>query len=229
MIKRFMISIMLTLLVVLAACGDDGDEAENPEAPVEEQVEFSDEERVDPETLVATVNGYEIKGDRYNPIYTQVKMQMAQFGQDVSDLDLLKEQTLDVLVEQQLIRQDAETIGIDITEDEVQNEFDELKEQNEEQLNIVLEEFGLTEEEFKIQLRDDLITAEYIESELDIEVTDEEVEEFYEQLREENEEIEGLDEMEELIRAQLENQKTQEQLPEKVEELRENAEIEHMI
>jgi len=227
--KLIIISMMLTLPIILAACGNDEEETESPEAPAEEEVEISDEERVSSDTLVATVNGEEIKGDRYNPIYTQVKMQMAQFGEDVSDHDLLREQTLNVLVEQQLISQDAETAGIEITEDEVQNEFDKLKEQNEEQLAIVLEEFQLTEEEFKIQLRDDLITAAYIDSELDIEVTDEEVETFYEEMRAENEDLESFDELEELIRAQLENQQTQEQLPIKLEELKEDAEIEHMI
>ncbi|GAB3790974.1 SurA N-terminal domain-containing protein [Virgibacillus kimchii] len=227
--KLFILSILISLSVIVAACGNDEEETGNPEAPVDEQVDISEDERVSPDTLVATVNGDEIKGDRYNPIYTQVKMQMAQFGEDASDLDLLREQTLNVLVEQQLISQDAEMVGIEVTEDEVENEFNELKEQNEEQLSIVLEEFNLTEEEFKTQLRDDLITEEYINSELDIEVSDEEVEEFYEQMREENEDIEELDELEALIRAQLENQKTQEQLPVKLEELRENADIEHMI
>jgi|SRR5690625_3243578 len=225
--KNFLtFSFVLTMtIIILAACSN-----ENSEEPTDEtQVSFSDEERVEPDTLVATVNGVEIKGERYNPIYTQVKMQMAQFGEDISDLDFLKEQTLNVLVEQQLISQDAETLGIEITENEVEDEFATLKEQNEEQLDGVLEEFDLTEEEFKIQLRDDLITTEYIESELDTEVTDEEVEGFYEELREENEDIDTLEEMEELIRAQLENQKTQEQLSEKVEDLKESAEIEHMI
>lgn len=227
--KLILLSLMLTLVIGLAACGDEEDEGATPEPPAEEQVEFSDEERVDPDVPVATVNGDEIRGDRYNPVYTQVKMQLAQFGQDVSDTDSLKEQTLNVLVEQQLIRQDAEAIGIEITEDEVEEEFDTLKEQNEEQLDIVMEEFDLTEEEFKMQLSDDLITTAYIESELDTEVTNEEVEDFYEELREENDEIGALTELEASIRTQLENQKTSEQLPEKVEELRENADIEHLI
>ncbi|MFA1821872.1 SurA N-terminal domain-containing protein [Virgibacillus oceani] len=223
--KLLIVSFVLGLSIILAACGNDEDESQ--EAP--EEIAFADEERVDPDTLVATVNGDEIKGDRYNPIYTQVKMQMAQFGEDVSDLDYLVEQTLNVLVEQQLINQDAEEVGIEVTEEEVQGEFDELKEQNEDQLAVVLEEFDLTETEFKTQLRDDLITTAYIESELDIEVTEEEIEEFYEQLTEENGEIGELEELEESIRTQLANQKTSEQLPGKVEELREEAEIEHMI
>ncbi|MEC5424611.1 SurA N-terminal domain-containing protein [Virgibacillus sp. C22-A2] len=237
--KLMMLGIVLTLAILLAACGDDSAEetegAENPdqEAGVEsgeQQVGVTDEEKVDEDTAVVSVDGTEINGDRYNPIYTQVKMQMAEYGEDVSDNDLLKEQTINVLVEQQLIRQDAENNGLNVTEEEVESEFETLKEENGEQLTAVLEQFELTEESFKRQLADDLITNKYIESELEIEVSDEEAEEYYEQVREQQgEEVGEYEEVEELIKDQIADQKVQEVLQAKVEELKEQAEVETLI
>ncbi|PAV30583.1 hypothetical protein CIL05_05635 [Virgibacillus profundi] len=245
--KFIMLALALSLAIVLAACADDSAEenegseeteentSEQEQEPSSEQaqepepVEITDEEKVDEEAAVVSVNGDEIKGNKYNPIYSQLKMTMQQSGQDTSNLDQLKEQTINVLIEQQLIKQAAEDKGLEVTEEEVQSEFTTLKEENGEQLSAVLEQFQLTEENFKNQLADDLITQKFIDSELDTEVTDEEIKETYDQLKEQNEEIGELETVEPQLKQSLKNQKVQEQLQVKVKELRENAEVETLI
>ncbi len=236
-----MLGLALTLAIVLAACGDDNaegdkkkdeqtqEEGNTSKEGQEQQVKVTDKEKVEEGTAVASVNGDEIKGERYNPIYTQLKTQMAQYGQDVSDLDKLKEQTINVLVEQHLIRQDAASKGIKVSDKEVQSEFDSLKEENGDQLTAVLEQFNLTEDQFKRQLEDDLITTKYIDSQLEIKVTDKEVEEYYNQLKEQNEEIGKLKDLKDQIKNQIKQQKTNEQLQKKVDKLKKDAKVETLI
>lgn len=233
-----LLALALCLAVVLAACGNDDsaekdkkndDEKADTAEQAQKPVQITDKEKVDEKKPVVSVNGDEINGDKYNSIYTQIKMSMHQYGQDVSDLDKLKDQTLNILVEQQLIKQDAEDKGLKVTDDEIQSEFDSIKKENGEQLTAVLEQFKLSEDDFKNQLADDIITNKYMEKELDVKVTDKEVKEYYDQLKEQSEDIGKLDEMKDQIKEQLKNQKSQEQLQSKVEELKEKAEVKNLI
>ncbi|WP_249871396.1 SurA N-terminal domain-containing protein [Oceanobacillus saliphilus] len=233
--KLLMLLTTLTLAITLAACNNDDDveESENTGTDTSEQaqqeLEITEEEQLEDDTSVAVVNGEEIIGKDYNPIYSQVKTTMYQYGQDVSNLEMIQNQTVDILIEQTLIKQDAETAGIEVTEEEAEEELARIKEaSNEEQFTALLEQYNMTEEDFKNQLVDDMITMKYVE-EFDTEVSDEEVQEYYDQLKEQNEEIGELEEVEDQIREILVNEKQSEQLRAKVEELRETAEVETLI
>jgi len=213
------------------------EETENEEEATSEQseqaqgsVEVTEEEKVDEDTAVVDINGTEITGNKYNTMYSQVKTLINSYGQDTSDQDMLKDQTIAVLVEQELIKQDASDKGIEVTEEETQEELNTMIEQvGEEQYQAVLDQTQLTEDEFKNQLQNDLITQKYIDEEIEYEITDEEIEENYELLKENNEELGELEEVEGQIRELLSQQKETEQLQAKLEDLRENAEIETLI
>ncbi|GAB3045976.1 SurA N-terminal domain-containing protein [Virgibacillus ainsalahensis] len=235
--KLLILALALSIALILSACGGDDSAEEqenqttnNPSEQAQEPVEVTDEEKIEEDASVVNVNGKEVKGDKYNPIYMQVKTTMQQSGQDISNLDQIKEQTVNLLIEQELILQDAEKVGIEVSEEEVQTELDSIKEQSGEQLTTVLDQLQITEDQFKSQLNDDLITTEYMEQELEVEVTDKEVEEFYNQLKEQSgEEVGEMEELEEQIRQQIKMNKTQEKLMTKVEELQEQAEVEKLI
>ena len=234
--KLLMVLLTLTVAVTLAACGNDDTDTEeskqsedNTSEQAQQELEITEEEKLADDSSVAIVNGEEINGIDYNPIYSQVKSTMYQYGQDVSDLDMIKNQTVDILIDQTLIKQDAETQGIEVTEEEAQEELDTIKESsNEEEFTSLLEQYNMTEKEFKNQLMDDLVTIKYVE-EFDAKVSDEEVQEYYDQLKEQNKEIGELEEVEGQIKEILVNEKQSEQLRGKVEELKEGAEIETVI
>ncbi len=245
--KLILLGFALTLAIVLAACNDDSskeskdneqeDSAQTEESAAgeneqaQQSTEITEEEKLDPEKAVVSVNGTEVMGDSYNSVYSMLKTQMAGSGQDVSDTEVVKEQAVNVLIEQQLIRQEAETLGLEVTDEEVQSEFDTIKEENGEQLTAVLDQFQLSEDDFKRQLADDLITNKYVESELDIKVTDEEVEEYYNKLKEQSgdQEVGKLEDLEPTIKNQITQQKTATELQSKVAELKEDAEVETLI
>ncbi|MFC4024772.1 SurA N-terminal domain-containing protein [Oceanobacillus longus] len=233
--KLLMILITLTVIISLAACGDDEtEESENTEdnttsEQAQQELEITEEEKLDEDTSVAVVNGEEINGVDYNPIYSQVKTTMYQYGQDVSDHELIKNQTVDILVEQALIKQDAEKEGIEVTEEEAQEELNTIKEtSSEEEFTALLDQYKMTEEDFQKQLMDDLITIKYVD-EFEAEVSDEEIQEYYDQLKGQNEEIGELEEVEGQIKEILVNEKQSEQLRAKVEELKKDAEVETVL
>lgn len=245
--KKMIMLVLALSLTILAACNDDsasegksenndkeseetaGAETETAQ-PQNEKVEITDEEKVSNDEVVTQINGEEIKGEEYNASYAQTKMLMSQYGQDVSDSKTVKDQTLNVIVEQELLKQDAKEQGIEVTDNEVQKEFETIKEENADQFAAVLEQFQLTEASYKEQLAFEITLQKYTEQEMKAgEVTNEEVEAYYEQLKEQSEEVPKLEEVKEEIKAQLSQQKQTQQLQAKVEQLKENAEIEHMI
>ncbi|BAC12500.1 SurA N-terminal domain-containing protein [Oceanobacillus iheyensis] len=241
--KKWTLLIILSLTMFLVACSDD-EEASNEQANQDENqeqqdqqgqqqepLEITDEEVVDKKESVVVVNGTEVNGTTYNAAYSLVKSMMHQSGQDTSDLEALKDQTVDFLVEQELMLQEANNAGIEVTDKELEEELKAYKESaNEGQFTTMLEQLNMTEENFKHQLRYDLTTMEYVEQEFEVEVTDKEVEELYNQMTEQSEgEAQELSEVEDQIRAQIEQQKQQQQYAQKVEELKESAEIDKKI
>src|SRR5699024_4202488 len=104
--KKWILALIMAVLTVgLVACRDDESGDENTETQTETSppVEITDEEKVDDEEVVAVVNGTELTGTKYNPLYLQVKMLNQQFGQGDNDPEVVKEQTMIILIEQELI------------------------------------------------------------------------------------------------------------------------------
>lgn len=243
--KKLTFLIIMMITMFLAACGNDDSDKEQEGAEQEateegaapgqeaaEPVEFSDDEFKDEEEPVLEVNGKEVQGNAYNTAYSIVKSSMHQSGQDTEDTEALQQQTIDFLTEQELMMQEAEDAGIEVDDKQVEEELNALKEQNgEDEFKKSLDELKLTEDQFKQQLKYNITTMQYMDEEFDTEVTDDEVQEMYDQLSEQagDQEIQELDE----IRDQLENMvlqnKQQQQYQEKVDELKDSAEIEELV
>lgn len=224
----------------LAACGnDDKDNNEQEEGSQQEEaaqapepLEFSDKEFKDEDETVVVVNGEEIQGNAYNTAYSVVKSIMHQSGQDTKDTEALQQETINFLVEQELITKEAAEAGVKVDDNEVEKELNAVKETNgEEQFAKTLEDIHLTEEQFKQQLKYNITTVQYMEEAFETEVTDEEVQEMYDGLKEQagDQEIQELDEIRDQIENMIVQQKQQEQYAAKVNELKESAEIEELV
>ncbi|MGP4107575.1 SurA N-terminal domain-containing protein [Virgibacillus sp. L01] len=254
--KFIMILMALSLATILAACGGDDSadskdskDKEGNKKQTEEQagqagkasskpVEITDEEKVKKDKVVTKINGEEITGETYNATYAQTKVMMQQYGQDVSDKKKLKEQTLNAIVQQELLKQDAEKNGIEVSDKEVQSQFEKAKSSNKKQFESVLKQYHLTEETYKDQLDFELTVQKYKKQELkDTKVTDKEVQDYYDKLKEQQKnaskkqkkQLPKLKDLESQIKKQLKQQKEQQKLQAKVQELQKQAEIKHMI
>lgn len=224
---------IVSLTIVLVACGsktsnkDKKENVQETEEMTNQEVEFIDDEKVSEDKIVAHINDVEVTGEMYNLIYVQTKIQLHQFGQDVNNLKHVKNIAIDGLINQEIIRQDAKNAGIVVTDEEITAEFEAIKSDNEERFQAFLERYHLTEKAFKDQLLFALTHDQYIESELPpIKVTDEEVEEAYDELKKDNKDIAKLEDVEEQLRREMIIQKEQESLQKRIEELKEQASIE---
>jgi peptidyl-prolyl cis-trans isomerase SurA len=135
--------------------------------------------------VVAEVNGEEVTKEDFVPFYEasfqQAAMQAQASGED-PDEEALKEQAVDDLVDTELLAQEAESRGIEISDQDVDDELAALAEQNgmksaEELLNAV-EAQGLTQ-----VLIEQLVADETGP----IEPTDKELRALYEQARKQQE------------------------------------------
>jgi hypothetical protein len=227
--KKLLSLLLLSLVFILGACGDEEEEKTN-EVMQPQDIKVEEDEAVAEDKVVITINGTEVLGDRYNTTYLQTKMRAYQFGQDIDDKDNIKEITLNELIAQELIKQEAKNQGVEVSEEEVQAEFDKLKTQDEKQFNAYLETYDLTEDTLKEQLRFGQTLKQYVAKEIEIEeVTDEDIKETYEELKKDMDDIMTFEEAEPIIKAQLTQQREADALQVKVEELMEKADIEKNI
>ncbi|KZE37699.1 peptidylprolyl isomerase [Bhargavaea cecembensis] len=239
------------LAVVLAACGgneeSDGanneDKAMTAEADQQKQMEDMqkklEEQQIDEEKTVAIVNDEEIMGSQYNNALASSQGQMQQMGQDPTSKEAaeqIKTQTIDSLVGQTLLLQEADQKGYQASESDINEKLDEVKGQfkTEEEFEAALKESGMDMKSLKAQVAQDIQLQQYVEKEVPAgEVSDEEIQTTYDQYAEQgkaaNQEVPKLEEMKPQIEQSLQQQKQQEQLVQQVEKLKENAEIDIKI
>lgn len=223
--KKYFLGLFIFLLTInLVACSNDG----NGQKSEKEAVEISEEEMLPEDEVVAIVNGEEVTGKTYNLVYTQEKMYQSQFEEDI-DLDEMKKSTIELVIERQILFQEARKEGIEITDEEASKELERIKEESPETLETLLAQFQLTEEDFKGQLKYELTMYEYMNRVIEVSVSDEELEEYYEKAKEGNEDIPEFDEIKHNLRAQLTELKTQEAFQEKIKEAKSNAKIDKKI
>ncbi|MFP4193250.1 MAG: peptidylprolyl isomerase, partial [Candidatus Hydrogenedentota bacterium] len=132
--------------------------------------------------VVAQVNGEEITGEEFQEAYMQFSQMMMTQGQQ----PLSEQEVLDQLVNTRILEIRAEEAGIEVPDEDVQEQLDELAEQfgGEEQLEQLLEQQGIDRDELDDMIRQDLRNAAFRDEITDVEVTDEEVQEAYDELRE---------------------------------------------
>ncbi|GAB2766992.1 SurA N-terminal domain-containing protein [Nocardioides salsibiostraticola] len=197
---------MLAGLLVLSACGSDG-ETSSDDASAAPSASASADSEAAPEAapeadlegipdVVAVVNGESIDKDEFEQVYTRqfesASSQAQATGQPV-DQDALKEQTVEGLVGNELLTQEADRLKITATKASVNAEFATLLEQNglesRADLEPLLEQQGLSiddlTEQVEAQIRIDQLIEEVTPGAL--KVTQKEVRALYDQVAEQQE------------------------------------------
>ena len=157
-------------------------------------------------------------------------------GQPISRLVLIKElekqygkDTLDVFVTRALIWQEAEKQGVTVSNEELDQEIKQIEEEMAAQgqdLNQLLGLQGVTQDELKEQIKIQKVAEKIVGK--DIEVTDEEVENYFTENEESFPEDTSTEEIKQNIRQQLEQQKLNEGINLWIESLRNSAEITYL-
>ncbi|HSI66225.1 MAG TPA: SurA N-terminal domain-containing protein [Planococcus sp. (in: firmicutes)] len=247
--KKMLLSLLIGASVMVTAACSDTDENANEETATEEQaVEENGETAEQPEMpepdlegvpdVVAEVNGEEINKEDFESAYTaqfqQMAMQAQVSGEEV-DQAQLKEQVAESLVSQELLVQETENRDIEASEEEVNETLTSIAEQNglasSEEFLAALEEQGLSEDEVMEQVASQVKVDKLVAEESgDAEASEEELQEFYDQMQAQQEEMGGeelppFEEIKSELEAQLVQQKESEAVQALVAELREGADV----
>ncbi|MFB6801613.1 SurA N-terminal domain-containing protein [Peribacillus butanolivorans] len=246
--KKLLYPIVIGLLaVVLTACGSNdeagkkNDEKETAKTTEDQQKQMEelqkelDKQKVDEKKTVAIVNDEKISGAEYNSLLSTTQMQMQQLGQDPTSkkvAEQIKEQTINSLVGQRLLLQAADKKGYTASKDEIEKQLAEMKGrfENDEKFNEAMKQAGLNLEKLKTQIAENIPYTKYVDKEIKVEeATDEEIEKYYDQVKEQakasGQEAQKLEKMKPQIQKQLEQQKKQEKLVKHVEELQKDAKV----
>jgi len=220
---------------------EGGQSAEGGETP-----EMPEPDLEDVPDVVAEINGEEITKGEFEQVYTgqfqQASMMQEMTGEEVNE-DELKQQIADGLVSERLLTQEAENRDISASEEDVDAMISEITEANgmesEEDFFAAMEESGMSEDEIRAELEKQVKVEALIAEEAgDIEPTDEELQEVYDEQIAQREEAqsEGEGEGEETeppafedVKPQIEEQLVREKEAEAAqglaEELREDADV----
>lgn len=226
--RKYVVGILLLLLTtLLIACGSD--EKEDAEEVAGTMGEISEEEKLDDNEIVAVVNGKDVTGIIYNVVYSQLKLHAIQTDQEVNEEEI-QDLTMESIVDRELLFQQAKEEGIEITSEDANSEFIKIKSESKAELATLLDQYQITEEGFKEQLRFELTMNEFMTQVIDVSVTDEDAKEKYEEVKDEGEEeAPPFEEVKDQIKQRLLAEKQQEELQAKIDEVREKATIEKKI
>ncbi len=145
------------------------------------------------EDVAAEVGGVQITQAQLDEQLQRIQQQLGEQApseeSDPEDYDTFRRQVLDYLVTLEIVTQKAEEAGIEVTEEEVDEQLAKLEEPyggDEAAFEQAIAQQNLSLEELRQNLREQgLITKMIEEVNKDIEVSDEEVATFYEEQKEE--------------------------------------------
>jgi hypothetical protein len=250
--KKMMFTLLTGLMVVvLAACGGNNEtkEAKNDDTTktaetdqqkqLEEMQKKLEAQKMDEKKTVVIVNDEEILGSDYNSALASTQGLMQQMGQDPTSKEAaeqVKKQTLNSLIGQTLLLQEADKKNYKVSEADINKQLDEIKKRfkTEKEFDAALEKSGMDMKTLQTQIANDIKLNQYVEKELPAgKITDEEIQKTYDQFAEQGmstgQEVPKLEEVKSQIEQSLQQQKQQEKLAQKVEELKKNAKIDIKI
>lgn len=159
-------------LLALTACGGSDGDSSGAAASDESSSQASGPEVDGIPEVVAEVNGEEVTRDEFVLIYEAQLEQAtaaAEAGGEAPDEDALKEQTANNLVDTELLAQEAESRGIEVSDEDVDAELTSLAESNQlasaQEFIDAVEEQGTTEEQVRSQVELQVLVEQLVADE----------------------------------------------------------------
>lgn len=215
------VGLSIISFALFVGCGDANDEEEKEKEKEVKENQFDEnveedakemggqeailETGVEADQVVAEVNGEKIYGDNYNSAYQRQVMMMQMQGISVEEEEL-KEEVLSGLIGNELLVQEAKAQGLTPDSESVEEEMEDLKAQFDDgsEYEQALKEEGITEEELKEMVQDQVVIEMFIEqkieeAEIEVDVTEEDLKEVYEGKRKQLKEQMGIGALEEKV------------------------------
>ncbi|WP_457205165.1 SurA N-terminal domain-containing protein [Nocardioides sp. P5_C9_2] len=175
-LRTVLVPALAAAVLSLTACGGGGSDGDSASSSQEKSGDADAAAGADLEgvpDVVAEVNGEEITKDEFAPIY-QAQLQQAtaqaQAGGEQPDEEALQKQTVDNLINTELLSQEAESRGIEVTDQDVDDELAKLAEQNQlgsaEELLKALDDQGTTEDQARAQIETQVMVERLVDDEV---------------------------------------------------------------
>ncbi|MEI4791080.1 SurA N-terminal domain-containing protein [Bacillus sp. FJAT-53060] len=246
--KKVSYTLIACLLSVgLAACSsndakqdkqnDSAKQADQKEQlkQMEDMQKKLDAQKIDDQKVVATVNKDKITGSEYNSALSTIQGQFQQTGQDPTSKEgaqEVKKQTIEALVGQELILQDAEKKGFKASDKQVDKQLKEEKKQFKDnaQFEEALKKSGLTIDLLKGEIADSIKYSQYVEKEIKTaSISEKDVKAYYdqyaEQIKKQKQKAPEYKDVKSQIKKQLESQEKQKEIQKEIEKLKKSAKI----
>lgn len=187
--------------------------------------------------VVATVNGTDIMRDAFIRNLSQTEQVATAQGADLSDATVkqqVEEQAISSLINTEVLVQAANAAGVEVTDEAVNQQISDLETQYGDAAGLAaeMEKFDLTEAELRANIREQLLVENYLVNSAEytsVTVSDEEVEEFYNALAAQGQELPPLADVADQVKQSLLGQKQQQVVGALLERLKNEASIEIMI
>ena len=221
-IALILVVIGAILLVYFVAMNGE-EEAQQPtiDTPQEDQMDIPE----GGDEVLATVNGEEITQDDVVEIIEMVSQQ----GMQVDE-----EQALEEAVAITALSQRAEEEGFTVTQAEAEEEIENMLGMSPQEFQQIMEQQGLSYEDEMERLKQDIAIQNFLEDAMSDEVpevSDEEIEQHYEEFTEmmemQGQEVPELEEIRDELEAQIQQEQTQPLQQEFLEQVVEEAEVEY--
>ena len=169
-------SLVAAALLTLAACGGADEEPRSGSTPTAQE-SSSPSGSAAPGSegipdVVAEVNGEQVTNEEFVPFYEarlQQATQAAEAGGPPVDEAAIRQQTAESLVDTELLTQEAEARGIEVTDEDVDAELGDLAQEYQlesaEALLSALEEQGTSADEAREQVRTQVVLEELVADE----------------------------------------------------------------
>lgn len=197
---------------------------------------WDSEERRDDRNILATVNGEKITMLDIRSELDQAKKQFTDQGTNISEDEEMEYMvTIQVLqnhINQKVLLSHAEKLGLEVNEEEISEQYELIKNQFETEADFedALEQSNLTTNKLEKNIGENLIIQHLAEKEGDVDVTDKEVEDYYNELSNYvDEDLPPLEEIRLQIAQEIENEKIQSAIMTLLESLEQEYEIKILI
>ncbi len=193
---------------------------------------------VKPVPVAAVVNGVKIPLADYEKNKLQLEQAATQGGNDPKNASIaeqINKQAIDVLVNTELLRQEAGKAGLTVTEEQIKARYDEIVKglQGEDKLNERMAELGMTKENLMKDIAGEILIQSYLTKEVDvtaIKIEEKDIKTVYDQANTNPESpLPPYDQVKAAIEGQLRTTKEQELVNAFIEKIRETATIEVKI
>ncbi len=187
-------------------------------------------EQVDPSTVVATVNGVDITRGELDLKIAQVRNTMPAGSVDPTRDAAFEQVVLDEMINVNILLAKADEQGYTTSEEDIDAEIETLISLfgGEEAFNTQLSATGITREELRTNMHNEIRIRMLVSEATDIEsveVTDEEVQLAYDTAVGDSPEAASIEEVRELLRTQLIQQKSTAIIDTYIQELRGDADV----